>query len=386
MLCNSCGQHHAPGTPCAPTQVQAAAPAPAPVNVQGVDVQQLVAELRELLAGSVQSVPTTPIPPGPASPSGQQAGGPRELSLSEFCQMAVDAQTGRAELPRELRAALSDVVPADSGTGAQGGAFFRPAYLDELWDQSTYVRRFIDNAVTVRPLPRALQVTGFRWVEKPAMADYAGNKTAVPSNPVSLEPVTVPVTRSAGAHDVDRAYIDLGSPDFLAAYFEAQTDSYRQLSDGKAATVAWNGAAVLGDGAGVTTGVATDVLAAVVALVVELSNIGEGVEYIALAPGLISQLLGITDDTAPAFFQGSFQLGNMGDGNLGGLRFFTTPALPAAGLLGGTRAATFWHELATPIRVQAENIANGGVDLGVFGYHAGYVRNSRQIRKVTVTV
>ena len=52
-------------------------------------------------------------------------------------------------------------------------------------------------------------------------------------------------------------------------------------------------------------------------------------------------------------------------------KIVVAPGVAAGTVIGGTKQALRWRELAgSPIRVEALNIANGGVDGGVFGYYA----------------
>lgn len=366
MKCQTCGKVHPEGvTTCEPTTGPA-------VTVSNVSASAIAAELRDLLASGELIIPTGGQQPDPAT-GGQVRTG---LDLYAMAELVVQAQT-TGQMPDELRAALSDVVPADAPNA------FRPAYLDELWEGSDYVRKFIDNATVTRPLPRAMKLIGHRWVTKPLVDDYAGDKGPVPSGPAKLEDVPVDVKRLAGANDVDRAYFDLGSPEWLASYWEACTESYRKQSDERAATVGWDGATALVDN-DATPSTFPTLLEGVVAGIVDLANIGEGADYVAMAPGLVAELLGITAMEAPAFFGGSFQLGQQGDGQLGGLTFFTTPGLPAGGFMVGRKTAQRWHEFEPPVKVQAQNIGQGGVDLGIFGYYATYTRNAAQVRKASV--
>lgn len=374
MKCQTCGKVHPEGvTTCQPAPAPAApAPAVQASAVSDMSPAQMLDELRAML-GDNQIIPTGPAAPAPGTGTGPQRVG---LDLHAMAELTVQAQRDGV-MPDELRAALSDVVPADAPNA------FRPAYLDELWNGSDYVRKFIDTATTTRPLPRALKIIGHKWDTKPIVDDYAGDKTAVPSGPAKLVDVEVPVKRLAGANDVDRAYMDLGSPEWLSSYWEACTESYRKQSDQRAATTALAGATQLSDDDATPLTFPT-LLDGVVAAIVDLATIGEGVDYVAMAPGLIAELLNITNMEAPAFFGGSFQLGQQGDGNLGGLTFFTSPGLTGAQFLVGKKSAVRWHEFEPPIKVQAQNIAQGGVDLGVFGYYATYVRNAEQLRKASV--
>jgi phage head maturation protease len=373
-------------------EAAAAAAAPAtgvtPEAVAGRTPDELVAQLVDgiraaFAAGTIVPTPSAgaagePGTTGTATPS-------RGPSLDELgrlmvraSQSAMEGQGYPAELSAALsvptiRAALTDVVPADNAPA------FRPVYLDELWNGQPYRRQFIENATTQRPLT-STKVIGHRWVTKPEVADYAGDKAAVPSGDAVMEEVVVDAARMAGAHDIDRIYRDLGDPQWWVDYFEAMTESYARKSDAKAAALAW---AATADASAPTP---ATLLAGVVGAVIDLATAGESIDYVAMNAGVVAELLNIKDSDKPAFFSGSFSLGTPGEGGLGGLSFFMTPGITTAkGVMVGNKAATRWHELPGLIRVQAENIPNGGIDAGVFGYYATYERNDAGKRKFVVT-
>lgn len=374
--------------------VEAAAPAAAapaagtvtPEAVAGRTESELVAQLvdgiRAAFAdGQIVATPSA----GAAGEPGTTGTQPTGATLDQLGRLMVrasqDAMGGQgypAELVAALnvpmlRAALTDVVPADNAPA------FRPAYLDELWNGQPYRRQFIENATTQRPLT-STKVIGHRWVTKPEVADYAGDKAAVPSGDAIMEEVVVDAARMAGAHDIDRIYRDLGDPQWWVDYFEAMTESYARKSDAKAAALAW---AATTDATAATP---ATLLAGVVGAVIDLATAGESIDYVAMNAGVVAELLGIKDSDKPAFFSGSFSLGTPGEGGLGGLSFFMTPGITTAkGVMVGNKAATRWHELPGLIRVQVENVPNGGIDAGVFGYYATYERNDAGKRKFVVT-
>lgn len=365
--------------PAPATQVTVHTPAPTELSAS-----QLMEQMRDLFAsGPVQLGGPNDRPGAPAA---APAGGPRDLSLAAFTDMLVDHYQGNGN-PTELRAALADVTVTNQQTGATGEstAAFRPTYLNELWESTDYQRKFIDHATTTRPAPKGLKLVAQKWVTKPIVDDYAGDKADIPTNIPELVDVEVNVQRVAGGHDVDRALVDLGSPEWLRTYFEGSTESYRIKSNQKAIAAAFAGATALVDnGPDATPATFSTLMEGVIAGVVDLASVGQGVEYVAMAPGLIAELLNITNLDAPAWFTGSFQLGNQGDGGVGGTTWFTDPGLAAGTFMLGQKSAVRYHEVDPPIRVQAVNVPQGGVDLGVFGYLWTYVRDANKVRKGTV--
>lgn len=362
----------------------APAPAPQPVHTPAateLTAAQLMEQMRDLFASGPVQLGGPNDRPG--QPAAAPAGGPRDLSLAAFTDMLVEHYQGNGN-PTELRAALADVTVTNQQDGATGvsTAAFRPTYLNELWESTDYQRKFIDHATVTRPAPKGLKLVAQKWVTKPIVDDYAGDKADIPTNIPELVDIEVNVSRVAGGHDVDRALVDLGSPEWLRTYFEGSTESYRIKSNQKAIAAAFAGATALVDnGPDATPTTFTTLMEGVVAGVVDLATVGQGVEYVAMAPGLIAELLNISNLDAPAWFSGSFQLGNQGDGGVGGTTWFTDPGLAAGTFMLGQKSAVRYHEVDPPIRVQAVNVPQGGIDLGVFGYLWTYVRDANKVRK-----
>lgn len=364
--------------------VEPAAPAaPAPVGVQpeaitGAAPADLVAQLVDGLKaamndGSIVPTASAPAAGAPGTTTEPAKGGPDLLAFAKLMVAAAQADMNGDQPPAELRAALTDIVPADNAPA------FRPQYLDELWNGTPYVRKFIEFATTQRPLT-SLKVIGHRWTTPPVVADYAGDKADVPTGDAIMEEVVVTAARMAGAHDIDRIYRDLGDPQWWVDYFEAMAESYAKKSDAKAAALAWAATT------NATAATPTTLLGGVVGAAIDLATNGEPVDYVAMNGGVVAELLGIKDSDKPAFFGGSFSLGTAGDGGLGGLTFFMSPGITTAkGVMVGNKAATRWHELPGLIRVQVENVPQGGIDAGVFGYYATYERNDAGKRKFVVT-
>jgi HK97 family phage prohead protease len=273
-----------------------------------------------------------------------------------------------------ITAALSDVIPPTPP--GEHDALFRPQWLGELW-QAVRLSRPIIEALGVKPLT-SYRVEGFTW-ERPAfgVAPYTGNKTAVPSpGTFKIVPASATAQRVAGAHDVDRIFLDLGDGSFIRSYFEMQAENYAALSESIAASTLLAAATVLP--------AELTVLEALNAAAVSLGQLGASISFLKVAPDLWSQLIAISAADAPWLYGGTANLVN-GTATVGGLTLASEPSLPAGTLLAGDRrAATYWEHKNPPLQLEAVNIANGGVDLGVFGYLAMLVNDARAV--VTVTV
>lgn len=323
-----------------------------------------------LVAAYTQQVAYAPPESNPAAPS---------ITLAEACRLIEGAKAGqldaalviqalrrpptRAEAHRMLTAALIDVVPADDA----GLGLLPPSWLGELWQATEATRPLID-AMTSKPLPATgTKVYGWGWVTRPTGGPYAGNKADIPSGPVTTGPLESPVERWAGGNDVDRIFIDRGEPGFTEAYFTGLAADYALDTEGIAS--AHVQAAATAGPAGLTLG------AVLADAALALGGIGAAFSYAAVASDLYTGLTGIAAPNMPA---GVAVAGPAS--TPGGQSVFVDPALPAGTVLCADRRASTFYEAKPPVRVQAVNVAQGGIDLALFGYHATLVSDPRAIR------
>jgi len=261
-----------------------------------------------------------------------------------------------------LTAALSDITVAGVGVNA-----IPPAWIGELWAGRTYQRRYVP-LVSNLPL-RGMTLKGWKWGVKPAVATYAGNKAAVTSNVPTTTAVSVAVQRLAGAHDVDRAFRDFEVTEFWESYYRAMTDSYAALSDAACLTdliAAATAPAAPGSGLSTWTPAQSIVKGA---LAVIAAN---GTPTAAIVGADLYETLLLTPQ------QNVIELlsGGIGWSESQASGFSIVPS--SSGALTGKalvldKAGFVFAELpGSPIRVEAINQANAGIDPGVFGYYADY--------------
>lgn len=368
-----------PQGPPAPVPAPAA-PAPAPpaaappAVTAALDPQALAAALAPVLAAALNGPGRPGEPPaGPVAP-------PARRGLSTVAAAAAEVVRWQSEGTGQLgtlTAALNDVVPAsDAGGGSGVGNDNAPQWLGELWTARQSARPYVDALGTPARLT-GLKAKGWRWKVRPVVADYTGNKTAVPSNAPTTEPAEADAHRTAGGWDVDRVFLDLGDAAFIQALFAAATEDYAVKSN------TWAGAqlvaaAAAADAAGLT---ATTLLGALGALGAAAGAIGAQVSWLAVAPDVFAAFSALTRDDVP-WWMGSADAMDLSTsrGNVGGFRFWADPELDAGTWLAGDRrAATYFEQGTTPIRVQALNVANGGIDLAVFGYNSLIVNDERAL-------
>jgi hypothetical protein len=313
-------------------------------------------------------VTTTPAPPVELA---RRTRRPAALTFARVRDQLADA-IRRSSDAAFVNAALSDIVPA----GDAGAGFLQPQWLGELWTPVAARRDYIES-INRQQLTTGTRVYGWRWATYPQVADYAGNKTPIPSNLAATEPAEAPITRLAGGWDVDRIFVDLGDPGFLEAFFQAATRDYAVKTEAKVSAALQ---------AEATDATAADLVGALGVIAQSLSAVGAAPGFVGVASDLWGEFLTITADQAPFWLASSTSVSLSGqEGSVSGLRFFVDPTLPAGHVLGGDRnAATYYEAQPAPLRVQAVNIPNGGIDIAVFGYQAVLVNDPRAIVDVAV--
>jgi HK97 family phage prohead protease len=347
-------------TALAPADAPAAPAAPA-----AFDYAQLAAALApHLTAGTAPAgLPTGALAAAPAPVA--QVAEPDPLARLASLQAAVSSPDTET---RELRAALADITNSDLPL------FQRPdgAIPQQLWANVGYSRRFVP-LLTGRPLT-SYTFGGWEFTQKPEVGDWTGDKTEVPTGEVATREITGTAARIAGGWDVDRKFRDFGDAAFWAAFYAAQTESYARLTDAKAAAAIVASAQDVTSTAPVTGytrpsgfGTVVDqdgVLKAVAfgtAYLEETPLIEQGPDYVLMNTSDYMSLLDVAQLDAPEFLN----LFGVAPGS-----FIRTNKVPAGAIVLGVRRALEWYELpgAAPIRVEALDVARGGVDSAVFGY------------------
>lgn len=291
-------------------------------------------------------------------------------SLAAFAKTHLQA-SGAAGFNSAITAALTDVTPV----GHPNLGPNKPTYVGELWEASSTARPLIELIGTSNLT--SLKLQGFRWADTPEVEKYAGNKAAVPSGPVTRAPFEKSAQRFAGGWDIDRAFIDLpGGEDFITEVFRKAVDDYRMKSE------AYVVEQLLAEGTGITSG--GSVTAILTDLGVRFAGLGGNLNFIQMSTDYWTEFVNLGAANVPFWLQnqGTIDLGTVG-GNAGGLSFRANPNLPAGTIVAGDRRAVKIAEVDPPVRVQALDVANGGIDLGVFGYIAAMVTDPRAVVVVT---
>jgi hypothetical protein len=362
----------APTIPAAP-----AVELPAPAAAPAIDYGLLAAALAPQLAASMTAasapgglphgaLPTAaPVSPGLA-PSSAPAVDPETEPVRHAAHLMAALQQGAAT--PEMRAALVDIT--NSGLPLFQN---RSALGEKLWEGAGYSRKFVP-LFRQKPLTD-WKFTGWEWVQSPRVQDYPGDKADVPSNPVSVRAVEGSARRLAGAWDIDRKFVDFNSPEFWEEFWAAGTESYAVESDQRAAAALVAYALDVTDAAGYPTTynpppgysgllvAQADVLQAAAlatAVLEDTPRVHRSPDYIVMNTGDWLSLTSITSLDLPAFLA---LLKVKPDD------FQRSALVPAGTIIAGVKPAATYRELGSvPIRVEALDVAHGGVDRGLFGY------------------
>lgn len=300
------------------------------------------------------------------------------------CARIAEAMRGATDAG-QVNAALNDITPSTGGTD---DVFPRPQWIGELWSPEAPARAIV-TTIGTSPLT-GMKVQGWKWVNKPVVGPYAGNKTDVPSSPAQIGPAEADAYRIAGGWDLDRIYVDFNTG-FVDAFMRAATQDYRKKSqtyfiDGHAAVV---GPPAIPAVDGILAD-ATD-LGAQASLLVAISEItsflvtqGANVSFLVMAGDLFADFLALDAASVPWWLQRQGTVDLNGSTDVAGVTVAVDPGMTAGSIAGGDRDAVSLYETG-PINVQAINIPQGGVDLALFGYQAQQVHDPTGLAKATVT-
>lgn len=325
-------------------------------------------------AGNAPAAPAAPARVAasmPATPAGAQRPATRTRAqggaLGDFVRRITGLyRPGSSRDLTTVQAALSDVTWSDHADNVAA-----PAWSGELWSGVAYEPEFT-------PLLNSGTLTnwegrGWRWVTKPVMADYAGDKAAIPSADIATEPSTYEAARMAVGHDFDRKFYDFPDEAFLASYLEAVRESWAVKLDAKveAYLIAQAVAQTTIDGDGSTLKAVGRGLRRLKRL-----RVGRGT-FVILNDDDFDDLMDVTNLDLPAYL------------DMWGVdpRMFTSSANVSAGsvLVGAKAAGTVRTLPGSPIRATAQHLANGGIDEAFFGYWAIEEHHTSGIISVPIT-
>lgn len=307
-----------------------------------------------------------------AAPDGLRAATAKtgsDLTLHDIARvLATASRTGDGS----LLAALTDIKY--DGTGGIAGPMVQPQFV-ELWSGKAYQRRIVP--LFSHADLTGIKIAGWRWLTKPKVAPWAGNKTNVPSGTAGTELAEATAQRLAGAHDIGREFRDFDVPGFWESYFRAMTESYAVESDADVAAKIIAGASAVTSGT-VPTGASAG-LTKVVDGALAMVDVAAP-SFALLAPDLWRDVLLTPKDKSLEYLSSAL---GIEEGSLSGFRLIPWSGLAAGSVLVGAREAATVHELpGDPIRVEGLDMVKGGIDAGLFGYVGTVIHDARALQLV----
>nr|WP_128082861.1 hypothetical protein [Cellulosimicrobium sp. MM] len=294
--------------------------------------------------------------------SAKNANTGKEISLHQASSLIA---SGKAQ--QVLSAALTD-IPA--GNGHDGGILDNvavPQFLGELWSGKTYVQRYapLVNHATFTPGTSGV-VYGWRFTDKLSVNDWSGFPNEVPTSDVGTELVTANPAKLAGGWVFDRDLADSGNAGFIEAALRQATNDYARKIDNKViARISSESTAVTG--VAPVTGVAkASVLMAKGILNLINDEASLTPDFAIVGQDLYEELLFSKKDQVLEYLSVSV---GFDAANFAGFKVVpaNTPSLNGSVIVGSREALTLFEYAGAPVRVEALDVARGGIEVGLYG-------------------
>lgn len=335
------------------------------MTLSAEDIAAIAAKVTENIS-STTATPRNKIPAG--IPGNKDAAKQEVITAAHAAETILGIHTG--EIPDdEIQAALADIKGSDS-------IVTQPkAWLGELWSGVIYQRRIIPVIATKALTGR--KAVGFRWKKdadtgkllKPGVAKWSGNKTEIPTQKAQWEEVTMDAQPWAGGNDLDRQIFDFNESESLLAYWQAMNESYALETDRDAGKF-------LVDNATDIPEVAQDIIRAITIGAIRVDEaVHVPAAYAIVNPRDLEKVLKYSQLDVPHY---------MNLTPVSEPATWTTSQFVESGtaIVGCKDATTFFELPGSPLRAEAEHIAHGGRDVGLFGYTAHMLNRVEGLVKV----
>ncbi|PPI00623.1 hypothetical protein C5C56_06175 [Rathayibacter sp. AY1D1] len=284
----------------------------------------------------------------------------------------------RAELEdlsssQTLHAALGD-IKYDTANSL-GSGVVQTNFVGELWSGRRYERKFIP-LLNSAPLT-ALENKGWRFVNKPVVQPWAGNKTEIGSSSATVESYTYKAVRWAHGVDIAREFYDFNETGVIGRFLELVVDSYAEVSDTYIFNEVKNAATKLAGGTTASYGTRSPGVSKILQAIRSIDDARGNASFAVVAPDVFDEILFSQDKDKLQYVSGEMGLNS---GTIFGLNFVRHSGLAAGQVLVGDKNAATAQELAgSPIRVSAIDLVKGGIDEAVFGYMAARIDSPKHI-------
>jgi hypothetical protein len=291
------------------------------------------------------------------------------------------AAANRREVTTDATRAILNAAWTNVTTTNIGGAV-PPAYVSTISGLIDHGTPLL-NALNNRPLPDSGMTIEYpAWTAFPITGVQSAEKTEIASGPATITLKSNPVKTIAGGNDISIQAVERSSGSFMAAYLEAASADWARKAEAEVIT------AIMAVATPATPG--ASFVANVQAMFAALNpaTTPAGGLFLALAYNVAVPLIGITGLNGPAFWDATFDFGQMvptlDSSNMPFM--FVDWNLPADTMLLGSRnGASVYKNAGAPADVRVVDVSLLGVDVGVYGYLAVAVEYPGSFVKMDTT-
>lgn len=361
-------------------------------------------------AAAPSTVPAAPAVPGTllAGASGQtltSAGGASAEQIGKaydlgtiFAAMHTVKAGGVAnvEEAETLLAALADIkVNAAGGLTTAEGGVIQPAWVGKVWQGRTYARKFIDLVVHNYGINISGR-KGFKLDQGTALVQrWNGNKAEIPTGTASTSVVSATRRAYGFAADIAREFWDLeGGEEVIAAFIQGVVDSYAKITDidalrdllGVATGSVTAGGVITPDGsriqpAGTYPTEYPEAMGLVIDAIDAVTDADDDPAFVLVNKAAWRELRFTPKDKVPEYIKFAVR----GDGTADADKVIVKRAPDAefatvgfdntepAVVAGSHNGVEMREQGQTPIKLDALDLARGGVDKAVIGYLETFV-------------
>lgn len=320
------------------------------------------------VAPASASVPATLVAAHAQAPAG-----PSASSVFDLITQAISSERNGQPLEQSLMAALADVKTTGGlGSAAVGGSPIQPAWLGELWNGRSYVQKYIplirSGSITAQD-EKGFIIEGTDNLVQP----WSGNKTELPTGSGSARLRDSIFQRWGWAADIAREWFDIpANRPLIEAFLKRLANSYARQTD------IWTGKQIVTSataGGLVVPNVYPERYPNALGMLIQgIEAVGDSDDtptFAIVNPLAWNELIYTEKDRVPEFV--SFSFGTGGEGTADGKVKVVkgdTGIVNSPSVVVGSSAAAHVNQLpgASPLNLDALDLARGGVDRAVIGY------------------
>lgn len=292
-----------------------------------------------------------------------------EVTASNVFELMTRAHKG----DESAEFALSDIkINASGGLTTAGSGVIQPAWIGQLWQGRAYSRKYLP--LVRNGAIRALEEKGFTLDQGTALvARWTGNKVELPSGTASTALSTSTLYKYGYAADIAREFFDIpGGEEVLSAYFRGVINSYAKVTDLDALAAIVAAATANITAADTYPTEYPESMGMLIQGIEAVEDAGDTPSFAIANEKAWKELLYTPRDQVPEFVSFAFGTNFEGSADNGKLRVVKGDIGidDTAAVVVGSSNAIHFNELggASPIQLEALDIAKGGVDRAVVGY------------------